>query len=140
MQIITSTSADETIKIGKSLGEKLKKGDIVSLTGPLGAGKTVLIKGIAISLGIQDEITSPSFTLISEYHGIFPLYHIDLYRLDSIYEIEDLGFEDIIYDNGITVIEWGEKAISLLPESTIRVKIDIKENQNREITIDGISI
>ncbi len=139
MQKIISNSHEETLKIGETIGKKLKKGDIVSLTGPLGAGKTVIIKGIAKSLGIREEITSPSFTIISQYEGKFKLYHIDLYRIDSIMEIEDLGFEEILYSDGITVIEWGEKAGRLLPNHTIKISINLKE-QTREIFLDRVSI
>ena len=116
MQKIISESYEHTLEIGEKIGNKVKQGDVTSINGNLGAGKTVLIKGIGKVLKIKDEITSPSFALISEYRGILTLYHIDLYRIDSIYEIEDLGLEEIISGKGVTVIEWGEKAKPLLPE------------------------
>ena len=140
MQKIISHSHEETIKIGEQIGKKLNKGAIVTLTGPLGAGKTVIIKGIAKSLDINDEITSPSFTIVSQYNGRVKLYHIDLYRIENILEIEELGFEEILYSDGITVIEWGEKAKPLLPKETIIISITIGQNQEREISLNGISI
>ncbi len=140
MQKIISSSREETLKVGEAIGKKLKKGDIISLTGPLGAGKTVIIKGIAKSLNIEEEITSPSFTIISQYNGRLKLYHIDLYRIDNILEIEDLGFEEILYSDGVTAIEWGEKAESLLPDETIKISINIGQNQTREIILNRVII
>jgi tRNA threonylcarbamoyladenosine biosynthesis protein TsaE len=124
------------------LGKRLNRGDVVALHGPLGAGKTTLVKGIARSLQIQDPVTSPSFTLIAEYDGFLAglpivLYHIDLYRIGHPQEIEDLGLEEILNGSGICVIEWAEKASDFLPESSIQVEIGLLDGQNRRLKIEG---
>jgi tRNA threonylcarbamoyladenosine biosynthesis protein TsaE len=126
------------------MGRRLRRGDVVALHGPLGAGKTTLVKGIARGLQIQDPVTSPSFTLIAEYEGLqaeqpVVLYHVDLYRIGHPQEIEDLGMEEILNGSGICVIEWAEKAEEFLPESAIHVHIELKEGENRRIRIEEFS-
>lgn len=128
-------SEDETIALGKKLGEKLNTGDVVALDGTLAAGKTYFTKGIAQGLGIEEEVTSPTFTLVSEYSGRLHLYHIDVYRLDGAEDFLDLGAEDMLYGSGVCVIEWSEKVKSVLPKNTIYVKIFINEDFSRTITI-----
>ena len=130
METYICKTAQDTINTGKKIGAKLNKGMTVVLTGTLGAGKTVLVKGIALSLGIKENITSPSFTIMSVYKGKQKLYHIDLYRINDDEELEYLGITDIIYKDGISVIEWGEKAKDILPESTIYITITIIENRS----------
>jgi tRNA threonylcarbamoyladenosine biosynthesis protein TsaE len=139
-----SRSADQTIELGVEIGRRLQRGDVVALHGPLGAGKTTLVKGIARSLLIEDPITSPSFTIIAEYEGLLEalpivLYHVDLYRIGHPREIEDLGIEEILNGSGISVIEWAEKAQEFLPESAIRVEIVLLEGDNRTVQIEGLS-
>ena len=134
-------SADEMISFGKIISEKLAPGMVIALTGSLGAGKTTLVKGIAAGLDIKSEVTSPSFTIISEYHeGRLPLYHMDLYRIDNVEELYMIGFEDLIYGNGLSIIEWSEKAEDLLPDDCIHLLIEIQENGSRKITIRGLEI
>ena len=106
--IFNTSSAEETIALGKKIGSLLQKGDIIAMQGTLAAGKTTITKGIAQSLGIKDEITSPTFCLISEYEGKMPLYHMDVYRLDGGEEFINLGVEDLIYGNGVSLIEWSD--------------------------------
>jgi tRNA threonylcarbamoyladenosine biosynthesis protein TsaE len=135
---------DRTIRLGLEIGRQLPPGSVVALHGPLGAGKTTLVKGIARSLNIEEAVTSPSFTLISEYEGNregipITLYHIDLYRISHPQEIEDLGMEEILNGEGICVIEWAEKAEEFLPESTVRVEIVIGDREKRQIKVRGIS-
>ena len=135
---------DQTIRLGLEIGKKLQPGSVVALHGPLGAGKTTLVKGIARSLNIEEALTSPSFTLIAEYEGSregnpVTLYHIDLYRISHPQEIEDLGMEEILNGEGICVIEWAEKASEFLPESTIRVEIVIEDKGRRQIKIRGLT-
>jgi tRNA threonylcarbamoyladenosine biosynthesis protein TsaE len=130
--------------LGAELGRRLRSGDVVALHGPLGAGKTTLVKGIARSLRIDDPITSPSFTLIAEYDGVLEgkpivLYHIDLYRIGHPREIEDLGIEEIMGGCGICIIEWAEKAEDFLPEATIHVKIDLLDGDKRSLEMGGLS-
>ena len=130
--------------LGADLGRRLRRGDIVALHGPLGAGKTTLVKGIARSLSVEDPVTSPSFTLIAEYEGSLEgapilLYHVDLYRIGHPQEIEDLGIEEILNGSGICVIEWAEKAAEFLPDSAIQVEIVLLEGENRSVEIRGLS-
>jgi len=135
MNRIKTTNAEETRKAGKQLGESLKPGDIVALTGPLGAGKTVFAQGVAESLGIREPVTSPTYTLISEYEGRMPLYHMDLYRLGSPEEFTWLGVQEMLDGTGISLIEWSERAGEELPERTITVSIELEKNNSRSITI-----
>jgi tRNA threonylcarbamoyladenosine biosynthesis protein TsaE len=138
--MVKSRSEDQTRAIGREIGKKLKPGDIVCLYGELGTGKTTMVKGIASSMGIDErEITSPSFTLISEHHGTFPLYHIDLYRLDRK-SVSPLGLEDYLYGEGVSVIEWAERADHVIPENIIRVKITYAGDTARDIEVEGIRL
>ena len=106
-----SRSPEETLQLGKTIGGSLISGDIILLFGDLGAGKTCLTQGICNGLGLNDDIyiRSPTFTLINEYPGRFPVYHIDLYRIDNHEEIYSLGLEEILFNRGVTIIEWAEK-------------------------------
>lgn len=140
MQRYLSKSPEETVEIGARIGEKVRKGSTILLSGALGSGKTVLVRGIARALDIEERVTSPSFTLISVYRGKHELYHVDLYRIDSVNEVEDLGLEDILNSDGIVVIEWGEKIKSILPDDCIEVNILIKSGKEREIMLKGLSI
>ena len=111
MNQFSTQSTDETLELGKSIGTKLIEGDLVLLFGDLGAGKTCLTQGICQGVGLEKEtyIRSPTFTLINEYHAKIPIFHIDLYRLEEEAEIINLGLEEIIYSQAITIIEWSEK-------------------------------
>ena len=130
-----SHSEKETEDIGYRFGKELRRGDTVSLIGSLGAGKTVLAKGIARALGIQEAIVSPTFTLVQEYDGTEKLYHLDLYRLSGEDEFESMGGEEFLYPDGISLIEWSEKIDSMLPDDTIYVSITINDDQSRNIEI-----
>ena len=136
-QVIISQDADRTFAIGQALGRHLSPGTNISLRGPLGAGKTILVKGIASSLGITEPITSPTYTILQEYSGTMDLYHMDLYRISSVEEFEMLGTEELLYSKGITLIEWSETIDEILPEDTIFVTFVIKSDQDRIITIHG---
>src|SRR6056297_110043 len=137
MQQLHTASAEETIRLGQKIGCKVAPGDIITLHGSLGSGKTTIVKGIADSLEIADEITSPSYTLISEYEGRIPLYHMDLYRIDSIEEFELLGAEELLYGSGVSIIEWAEKIEQLLPDNCISITFEIDTADEREIKIEG---
>lgn len=107
------------------------------MQGTLAAGKTTITKGIAKALKIEEDITSPTFTLISEYEGSMPLYHMDVYRLDSTEDFINLGTEDLIYGKGISIIEWSEKVMEVLPKNTIILKLEAQSDNSRIITISN---
>lgn len=136
MKFITS-SPEETVALGKKIGGMLKNGDVIAMQGTLAAGKTTITKGIAAALGIEDTITSPTFCLISEYQGKMPLYHMDVYRLNGAEDFAELGTDDMIYGNGVSIIEWSEKIIRELPRKTILLKITPQEDGTRLIEIDN---
>lgn len=135
--IRTAKSAEETIKLGEYIGSRLQKGDVIALQGTLAAGKTTITKGIARGLGVGENITSPTFTLISEYFGKLPLYHMDVYRLDSTEDFINLGVDEMLYGNGVCVIEWSEKVMSELPKNAIRILLETTEADCRRITIEN---
>ena len=137
MTQIASSSPEQTVEIGRRLGSALTAGSVVALEGPLGAGKTTLVKGIAEALGIDEPVTSPSFTLVCSYSG--RLHHVDLYRLEALAEIEDLGLAELMAADAVTVIEWGDKARPLLPRDAVRVRVDLN-GDSRLVTIDGASL
>ena len=134
-----SKSSEETIEIGKKIGSLLKKGDILAMQGTLAAGKTTITKGIAESLGVTEVITSPTFCLISEYEGKMPLYHFDVYRLEGLEDFINLGSEDMLYGDGVSIIEWSEKIMEELPSSTIIIRLepDSEQGTSRTITIEN---
>ena len=134
-----TSSSDETIELGRKIGAYLKKGDILAMQGTLAAGKTTITKGIAKSLGVKDVITSPTFCLISEYEGKMPLYHLDVYRLDGPEDFINLGTDDMLYGDGVSVIEWSEKIMEELPKNTIIIRLepDSDNGTNRTITIEN---
>lgn len=132
-----SHSEQETMDIGYRLGCELRRGDVVSLTGSLGAGKTVLAKGIAKALGITESIVSPTFTLVQEYEGSEKLYHLDLYRLSGEDEFESMGGEEFLYPDGITLVEWAEKIGGMMRPDAFLVTITILDDGTRNIEIKG---
>lgn len=120
----------ETEKFGVKLGKLLKAGDIVCLNGDLGAGKTTLSKSIGLGLGVEDYITSPTFNLINEYTGRLTMYHFDVYRLENVDDLYDLGFDDYFYGNGVCVIEWADRIEGLIPAD--RIVLDIENGEDSE--------
>ena len=132
-------SADETTALGYKIGKKLKKGDIIAMQGTLAAGKTTITKGIAQALDISEEITSPTFCLISEYYGKMPLYHMDVYRLDGTEDFINLGVDDMLYGDGVCIIEWSEKIMNELPKNTIILRILTQDDNSRKIEIENFN-
>lgn len=132
-----SNSDIETIEKGKELGTFLSGGDIVALTGPLGSGKTWFSKGIGLGLGVDPDevIVSPSFSLVNEYRGRHTLYHMDLYRLDTINEIIAIGIDEYVNEENVVVIEWAERCREILPGGYVEVNIRILGENEREIEI-----
>ncbi|MCI6365766.1 MAG: tRNA (adenosine(37)-N6)-threonylcarbamoyltransferase complex ATPase subunit type 1 TsaE [Spirochaetia bacterium] len=134
---LKTNTAEETIELGRKIGRLLTKGDVIAMQGTLAAGKTTITKGIAESLGVTDTITSPTFCLISEYSGKMPLYHMDVYRLDGGEDFINLGTDDMIYGDGVSIIEWSEKIMDELPKKTIILKLEPQEDGSRIITIEN---
>lgn len=138
MQVDTA-SEEETIALGRRLGENLCAGDVVALIGALGSGKTWFTKGIGLGLGVGSQvvIASPSFTLVNEYQGTLPLYHLDLYRLETISEALFAGLEEYIHTDGVAVMEWADRCPEMLPEKSVRVELVIIDEHRRRITLSG---
>ena len=132
---ITTHAPEETVALGEAIGAKLRPGDIIALQGTLAAGKTTITKGIARALGVADTITSPTFCLISEYEGALPLYHMDVYRLDGAEDFVNLGVDDMLYGNGVSIIEWSEKIMEELPKRTIVIRLEAGADGSNERTI-----
>ena len=130
---IELNSLEDTEKFGEKLGKLLEKEDILCLNGDLGAGKTTLTKSIGLGLGVEEYITSPTFSLINEYRGRMPVYHFDVYRLENIEEIDDLGFDEYFFGEGVCIIEWAEKIEDFLPREIIILKIEKPEDINKRI-------
>jgi tRNA threonylcarbamoyladenosine biosynthesis protein TsaE len=120
---LRTATAEETRSVGEALGSILEAGDAIALTGELGAGKTTLVQGIARGLGIEDQIVSPTFTLVREYRGRLHLLHVDVYRLDRVQDVIDLGLDDEIGADGVLVVEWGDAVEALLPEQHLTVEL-----------------
>ena len=129
---LTAIHEDETKRIGEQLASLLRPGDVLTLEGELGAGKTTFVKGIAKGLHIDRTVSSPTFTIIKEYEGTLPLNHIDAYRLE--FSEEDLGLEEYLYGKGITVIEWAQFIEESLPENRLAIEINYMDDQGRELT------
>ena len=130
-------SPEETQTLGEEFGKTLKPGDVVALIGDLGTGKTCLTQGIARGIGIaaDEVVSSPSYILINEYNGKIPIYHIDLYRLENIAEIADLGICEYMESDGVCIIEWAERMEEGLPETSIRIYITWEDENTRTIKI-----
>ena len=124
-KIRESHSAAETFAYGKALGEKASPGEVYALTGDLGVGKTVFTQGFAAGLGITESVSSPTFTILHCYEkGRLPLYHFDVYRIGEVEELEEIGYEDCFYGEGVCLIEWADLIPEILPEDCIRVTIE----------------
>lgn len=133
---LTSRSPAETQALGERLGARLERGAVVACTGELGAGKTCFLQGLARGLGVTSDVTSPTFVLINQYRGRLPVYHLDAYRTGSLTELVDLGLEEMLDGDGVTVIEWADKLQPLLPARTIRVHLSGLGDEPREIVIE----
>jgi tRNA threonylcarbamoyladenosine biosynthesis protein TsaE len=125
---IVTRSAEETRIVGASLAPMLMPGDVVSLGGDIGAGKTVFVQGLAAALGVRSRVTSPTFTIVHEYEGRYRLVHVDVYRLESFQEVLDLGFEELLDPEAIMLVEWGEAVAPLLPRRHLEVHISRGED------------
>lgn len=138
MVSIVTKSPQETEYIGKRIASFLSPGDIISLTGDLGAGKTLFVQGIAKGLGIEQMVTSPTFTIIQEYdEGKIPLYHMDVYRIEDPLEMEDIGYEEYFYGEGVTCVEWGNLILELFPKEHLKIHITHLED-GREMSFTPV--
>ena len=130
---ITTRSVEETRILGASLAPMLLPGDVLSLSGDLGAGKTALVQGIAAASGIVERVTSPSFTIVHEYRGRFPFIHMDVYRLNSFQEVIDLGFEEFLDPDSVVIIEWGDAIAPLLPRRRLEIEIRRVDGDDQDL-------
>ena len=137
---IESNSAEETFALGQKIGERVKPGTIISLTGDLGVGKTVFTQGLAKGLGIEEPISSPTFTIVQVYDdGRLPFYHFDVYRIGDIEEMDEIGFEDYVYGDGVSLIEWANLIDEILPANRTEITIEKDLEQGfdfRRITVE----
>ena len=133
---LTTISPEATDAAGERLGATLEPGDVVALTGELGAGKTVFVQGLVRALGVTTGATSPTFVLVNEYRGRIPVHHVDAYRTTSLAEVLELGLEEMMDGEGVTVVEWAERLEPLVPARAVRVHIAGVGDEPREITID----
>lgn len=118
---------NDTLKLGEIIGKSINPGSIIALVGDLGAGKTVLVKGIARGLGVEEEPNSPTFVIMNSYEGRIPLYHFDLYRLSDEDELFAIGYEEYFYGDGVCAVEWADRVQEIFPEHTISIEIKIPE-------------
>lgn len=137
MKIITH-SPEETIEFAKKIGSKLKGGDVVAYKGGMGAGKTTFTRGLAVGMGLPDEVTSPTFALVNEYRGKdLTLYHFDMYRIVDVDELETTGFFDYMSEDSVIAVEWSENIIDALPNGTVYITINRLSETEREIIVEG---
>jgi tRNA threonylcarbamoyladenosine biosynthesis protein TsaE len=129
----TTRAAAETHALGERLGAILQPGDVVVLDGELGTGKTVVAKGIAVALGVTEPVVSPTFTVVREYDAATPLVHVDVYRLDHLQELHDLGFDDLVGEEAVTVVEWGDRVSAALPSDRLRVLLEAGDDDDERI-------
>ena len=141
MAVIDSFCAKDTYELGEKIGQMAKPGMMISLTGDLGVGKTVFTQGLAKGLGIEEPVNSPTFTIVQVYEkGRLPLYHFDVYRIGDIEEMDEIGYEDYFYGEGVCLIEWADLIREILPEQMCRVTIekDLEKGFDyRKITLEG---
>lgn len=141
LQQFVTSSASETEALGEKLAKKLKPGSVVALFGGMGMGKTALTRGIARGLGVPEGVSSPTFALVHEYEGRFPVYHFDMYRVETWDDLYSTGFFDYLDTGGVLIIEWSENIENALPQDSVRVRISSGDGENgRVISINGVTI
>lgn len=131
-------SPEETFQLGKLVGSGAERGEVWNLTGPLGAGKTHFVKGLAEGLGFTGTVTSPTFNLQNIYEARIPLYHFDWYRLDKAAEVGDLGFLEWVEKGGVTVVEWGDKFPKWFPPTVLKLTLDVLGGEKRRIILEAV--
>ncbi len=142
-QIVETHSTQETFEFGKKIGERVKAGEVYSLIGDLGVGKTVFTQGVANGLGIKESVNSPTFTILQVYdEGRLPFYHFDVYRIGDIEEMDEIGYDEYFYGDGVCLIEWANLIEEILPEKYIRITIEKNLEKGfdyRKITFEEIN-
>lgn len=133
--VLRTIGAEETKEFGRWFGAWVEVGDVLALYGELGTGKTVLVKGLSETLGVEENVESPTFTIVGEYEGRIPLYHMDLFRLSSLEEILRIGYEEYMYGDGVCAIEWAEKIQQLLPERRVDIRLFHVAEDERKIEV-----
>ncbi|MCD7771419.1 MAG: tRNA (adenosine(37)-N6)-threonylcarbamoyltransferase complex ATPase subunit type 1 TsaE [Oscillospiraceae bacterium] len=138
-KIFETNSADETVSLGLAVGKLLHGGDVAAFRGGLGAGKTTFTHGVAVGLGLRDDVSSPTFAIVNEYSEPHktPLYHFDMYRIADSDELESIGFYDYLDSDAVLAIEWSENIATELPDSTIIISFEVTGENSRKITIIG---
>jgi tRNA threonylcarbamoyladenosine biosynthesis protein TsaE len=135
---LAAPTADDTRALGSAVGSLLAAGDVVVLSGDLGAGKTTFVQGAARELGVERGVVSPTFTLVKEYQGRLPVHHVDVYRLERVQEVIDLGLEDLVDPDGVLFVEWGDVVAALLPEARLEVELWARpEDDGRMVVVTG---
>lgn len=139
MRCVETSGSEETVALGRRLGRLLEPGDFIALKGELGAGKTQFSKGIALGLEVdpQTPVTSPTYTILNIYEGRLPLYHFDLYRLQGVEEVEELGFEEYFSGDGVCVVEWAERMEGDLPAQVLTVTLGHTGGEGRSVCFEG---
>jgi tRNA threonylcarbamoyladenosine biosynthesis protein TsaE len=136
---LRTSSAEQTRAVAAAVGTQLQPGDLVVLAGDLGSGKTTFAQGLARGLGVDAPVTSPSFTLVQEYDGRLPVAHVDVYRLDRLQELHDLGFDELVDGRGVTMIEWGDAVAQILPADRLWVRIEAgATDDERLLTVEFV--
>ena len=148
MSFVDSSSAEQTQRLGQWLGAELKGGDVIGLAGELGSGKTCLVQGIARGLGVpkKEYVRSPTFTLVNQYEGKLPVFHIDLYRIASLHDLEELGLEETLDNGGVTIVEWAEKLFDAKQPETpllgmarwLEIHIQIEPDETRKFELRAL--
>ena len=140
--VIETRKPEETYELGRKMGREAEPGQIICLSGDLGVGKTVFTEGFAVGLGIEGPVNSPTFTILQQYEdGRLPLYHFDVYRIGDVSEMDEIGYEDCFYGDGVSLVEWGGLIEEILPEDVITVKIEKELEKGfdyRRITVEGL--
>jgi tRNA threonylcarbamoyladenosine biosynthesis protein TsaE len=132
---ITTQSDDETRRLGERLGALLQPGDVVGLTGQLGAGKTTLSQGIGAGLGVEEPVSSPTFALVHEYQGRYPVWHLDTYRVGSLDELIDLSWDDLLAGGGVILVEWPQRIEAALPAERLDITLRYVDEDTRELAL-----
>lgn len=130
-------SVGDTVELGKKVGSVLRRGDIVAYLGGLGAGKTTMTHGIAVGMGLKDEVCSPTFAIVNEYLGKLSMCHFDMYRISGEHDLDSVGFFDYLLRDCVIVIEWSENIAEVLPPETVFITINVADENSREIIIEG---